>query len=131
LRAGLSQADLAARMGTSQSANRPIGKRADAAEHQDAVALRQGDRQQVPYTLVSSLMRQSRTSLTSAPAPPHSRRSWPATSQALPTVDLNMPFSKMFNLDVAPLLLKVLGNQAAMAMMRLVFTAEQAPFIQS
>ena len=37
LRAGLSQAELAARMGTSQ--HRRAGKRPDAAEYQDAVAL--------------------------------------------------------------------------------------------
>jgi hypothetical protein len=44
LRAGLSQAELAARMSTSQSTIAPPGKRSDAAEHQDIPALRRGDR---------------------------------------------------------------------------------------
>ncbi len=48
LRAGLSQAELAARMGTSQSAIARLESGQKASEHQDAPALRKSNRQQVP-----------------------------------------------------------------------------------
>ena len=47
LRAGLSQAELAERMGTSRSTIARLENGQYASEHQDAVALRRGNRQQV------------------------------------------------------------------------------------
>jgi hypothetical protein len=56
LRAGLSQAELAARMGTSQSTIARFEKWSDASEHQDAAALRQGNRQQDERAPVGGLI---------------------------------------------------------------------------
>jgi len=60
LRAGLSQAELAARMGTQPVYDRPARKRPNATEHEDAAALRRGNRQQVSRAVVGGLMRHLR-----------------------------------------------------------------------
>ncbi len=54
LRAKLSQAELAALMGTSQSTIARL-ERPDAPQHQDFAALCRGDRQQIPRALVCRL----------------------------------------------------------------------------
>jgi hypothetical protein len=61
LRAGLSQVRTGCSDGDQPVHHCPTGERPDAAEHQDTVALRPGDRQQVPRAAVGCLMRYSRT----------------------------------------------------------------------
>ncbi len=60
LRVGLSQAELAARMGTEKPVrDRTPRERPDASEHQDGPALRKGDRQQVPRAAFGGLTDES------------------------------------------------------------------------
>ena len=61
LRAGLSQAELAARMGTSQSTIARTREWPHASEHQDTAALRRGNRQQVSRAAIGRLTRSSRS----------------------------------------------------------------------